>query len=69
MVCASQCEIHHCNTGAGGRKNHDLVIGLCYLHHRGEQGIHFMGRKKWQAIYGSENDFLQKLDLMLATNV
>jgi hypothetical protein len=65
MVCGDYPEIHHCGTGGGGRKNHDLVIGLCFLHHRGAQGIHFMGRKKWQAIYGSEKELLDKLERLM----
>lgn len=65
MVCGSAPEIHHCHTGGGGRKDHDKVIGLCWMHHRGPQGIHFMGRKKWQPIYGAEQELLDKLESML----
>lgn len=65
MICGASPEIHHLFTGAGGRKNHDAVIGLCWLHHRGPQGIHFMGRKKWQTIYGYEQEMLDKLEGML----
>jgi len=68
MICSQPCEIHHCGTGAGGRKNHDKVIGLCWLHHRGPQGIHFMGRKKWQRIYKTEEEFLHILDNLLETS-
>jgi len=65
MVCSSAPEIHHCHTGGGGRKDHDKVIGLCWMHHRGPQGIHFMGRKKWQKIYGTEQEWLDKLEILL----
>lgn len=65
LICGAAPEIHHCHTGGGGRKNHDAVIGLCWLHHRGPQGIHFMGRKKWQAIFGYEQELLDKLESML----
>lgn len=58
-------EIHHCFTGGGGRKNHDHTIGLCYNHHRGKEGIHTIGRKTWQAKYGSEQDLLDKINLIL----
>jgi hypothetical protein len=51
-------EIHHCGTGAGGRKNHMLVIGLCHLHHRGLQGIHTLSRRVWEALYGTEQEHL-----------
>jgi len=69
LICAQPAEIHHCLTGAGGRKNHDKVIGLCYLHHRGKQGIHFMGRKAWARICGTEQELLDKIDLMVATSI
>lgn len=65
MVCGAAPEIHHLFTGAGGRKKHDAVVGLCWLHHRGPQGIHFMGRKKWQPIFGTEQVLLDKLNSLL----
>lgn len=65
MVCGAMPEIHHLFTGAGGRKNHDAVIGLCWLHHRGPQGIHFMGRKAWQRVFGTEQELLDKLESLL----
>ena len=37
-------EIHHCIYGTANRKLSDkygLVIGLCYDHHRGNNGVHF----------------------------
>lgn len=70
MICGAQPELHHCFTGAGGRKNHDHVIPLCWTHHRSPQaGIHGMGRKAWQKKYGTEQELLDKLDLMLASSV
>jgi len=66
IICHSPCEIHHCFTGAGGRKNHDQVLPLCWLHHRSPQaGIHGMGRKAWQRIYGTEQELIDKMELML----
>lgn len=66
VVCAcSMPEIHHALTGAGGRKNHDKVLPLCFNHHRGPQGIHTIGRKAWARIYGTEQELLDKLSLML----
>lgn len=61
-------EIHHAKTGAGGRKDHDLVIPLHYDYHRGKNGIHTIGRKKWQALYGSEDDFLIWVKQQLGEN-
>jgi hypothetical protein len=54
--------IHHCGTEAGGRKDHDKVIGLCFNHHLSkEYGIDGRGKyskKTWQEHYGSEQHFL-----------
>lgn len=62
MACGgcNYIEIHHCGTGGGGRKNHDYVIPLGHYHHRGAEGIHTIGRKKWQAHYGSERELFEK---------
>lgn len=66
QVCgAYEVEIHHALTGMGGRKDHDKVIGLCYDHHRGYQGIHTVGRKRWINNYGTEQSMLDKIDLLL----
>lgn len=58
--CSQPAEIHHCLTGAGGRKDHDKVIGLCAHHHRGQQGIHTLSRKVWEPIYGTEAYHLEQ---------
>lgn len=57
VICGwYETEIHHIETGAGGRKNHDRVIPLCYRHHRGAEGIHFIGRKPWRNQFGTEQE-------------
>lgn len=47
-------EVHHQRTGVGaGRRSPDnLVIPLCPEHHRGNTGIHGMGRKAFERHYG-----------------
>lgn len=65
-ICGSPfVEIHHVGTGAGGRKNHDKVIPLCPEHHRGKTGLHGMGRKAFSRQYGSEQELLDKLEMLL----
>lgn len=51
--------IHHCETGMGGRKDHDKVIPLCHYHHQGEEGLHTLGRRVWQGIYGTEQQLME----------
>lgn len=66
VICgAYDTEIHHATTGGGGRKDHDKVLPLCYDHHRGSHGIHTLGRKAWAKLYGTEQELLDKLALIL----
>jgi hypothetical protein len=45
-------EVHHVRTGTGaGRRGADLVP-LCPEHHRGNTGLHGMGRKAFERAYG-----------------
>lgn len=57
--------VHHAKTGAGGRKNHMLVLPLCYNHHQGKEGIHTMGRKPWQEKFGTEDELLDRVQKQL----
>jgi hypothetical protein len=61
IICGSPPSIHHCETGMGRRKDHDRVLPLCYEHHQGSMGIHTLGRKKWESIYGTEQELMDKL--------
>ena len=63
--CASPGEVHHCGTGSGNRRNHSYVVCLCPTHHRLGLGIHHMGRKAWQAIYGTEMELFEKTERLL----
>ena len=46
--------VHHIRTGIGMgmRASHFDVLGLCYRHHQGEEGIHHMGRRAWERAIG-----------------
>ena len=47
-------ELHHprTGTGAGRRASNMDVLPLCFLHHRGNMGLHGMGRKAFEKYYG-----------------
>ena len=62
----SPCEIHHIRRA--GVRNSSPVIGLCPEHHRGNSGIHGMGRKAFERKYSlTEEDLLrQTLELLNA---
>lgn len=61
ILCGASPHIHHIETGMGRRKNHDRCIPLCHNHHQGKEGIHTLGRKAWQAIYGTEQELHEKV--------
>lgn len=50
---ATPAEVHHIRTGtgAGRRAPDDQTIGLCPEHHRGNTGLHGMGRKAFEIHY------------------
>ncbi len=59
-------QIHHCGTGAGGRKKHSYVIPLCEYHHTGKMGIdrRSYGATEevldWEATFGTERELFEE---------
>lgn len=46
-------EVHHVRMEVGwGRDGHFNTIPLCMEHHRGNTGIHMMGRNRFAEMYG-----------------
>lgn len=66
---AYEVTVHHCriNTGMGVRPSHYDTIPLCHHHHQGAEGIHTIGKKTWEAKYGSQQDMLEKTKELLCT--
>ena len=61
-------EIHHPRMGVGMamRASNFDVIPLCPEHHRGNQGIHGMGRKAFERMYGlTESDLQERVQQLL----
>jgi hypothetical protein len=52
-------EIHHLRR-YGGKRSLAEVIPLCPEHHRGNTGLHGLGRKGFENKYGIDEDFLLK---------
>lgn len=69
--CHGRMTIHHCGTGAGGRKDHDKVICLCWGHHLGPEGIDGkkISKRAWQEKYGSEVTLLAKTEKLLSAEL
>jgi hypothetical protein len=53
---------HHIGIKMGKRKNHLRIIALCYRHHQGDEGFHTLGRKKWEARYGTEEELYERAE-------
>ena len=41
-------ELHHLRTGGWGKGDYKTLMPLCYIHHRGAEGIHTLGTKAWE---------------------
>ena len=62
--------VHHLtgleNGRAMGRKApDDHTIGLCLHHHTGFLGVHTMGKRAWEAEFGSQADYLEMTNQLL----
>ena len=62
------CEIHHIRDvglGLGVRNSHTNTLPLCPEHHRGNEGIHGMGRKAWERKYSTQQELLEQVQRIL----
>jgi len=58
------CEIHHLRHA--GRRDSAPFIGLCPEHHRGNTGVHGMGRKAFAVKYSvTEEDLLTQTEALI----
>jgi len=65
-------EIHHprAGVGMGRRSSNSAAIPLCPEHHRGNSGVHGMGRKAFARHYGlTEEDLLEQVTHLLSQSV
>jgi len=63
------CEIHHIRRA--GKRSNAPVIGLCPEHHRGDSGIHGLGRKAFERKHkvSEEELLIESLELLIAGGV
>ena len=45
-------ELHHLRGNGWGRGDYKTVMGLCFNHHRGPEGIHHIGTRLWERDFG-----------------
>lgn len=61
-------EIHHIRDvglGLGVRNDNANTLPLCPLHHRGNEGIHGMGRKAWERKFATQSELLEQVKEIL----
>jgi hypothetical protein len=52
-------ELHHLRADGWGKGGYKTLIPLCFLHHRGELGVHGLGTKGFVQYYGfTQQDLL-----------
>lgn len=63
------CEIHHIRR-FGMKRDNAPVIGLCTEHHRGNTGVHGLGRKTFATHYNlTEEDLLELTNKLLMEEI
>jgi len=71
-ICQRPAEIHHLighkYKGMGMKADDIYTIGLCPEHHRGNQGIHHLGMRIWEDIYGSQDYHLTRVEKFIEKN-
>jgi len=67
ILCGGPATIHHCGTYLSGGRNHKRVISLCWQHHLGPEGIDgkVISKREWEKRYGTEEELLAKVDMLL----
>ena len=61
LICGAPACIHHVRRYGEKRKN-SKIAPLCYYHHQGVEGIHFMGKKRWEAKYMTQDNLLKMVE-------
>lgn len=61
-------QVHHRITGRGaGKKAPDTdTVGLCFHHHTGPEGLHTLGRRAWERLFGvTELELIEETQMLL----
>jgi hypothetical protein len=71
IICGGIPEIHHNtkNRGYGAKSSNYDIMPLCVRHHRGEEGIHHIGVKTWEAKYGDQDDLVNQVKLRVYAHI
>ena len=62
IICGQPPQIHHLigvkYRGMGQKADDQYTIPLCLDHHTGAEGIHTLGKRPWEAKYGTQEELL-----------
>jgi hypothetical protein len=71
VVCMRPPEIHHLigykYSSLSKKADDSNTIPLCVEHHRGSQGIHHLGMRPWEKVYGTQEHLLNIVNKHLTT--
>lgn len=70
LICGRPPQIHHLRglefgTGVGKKSDDDKTIGLCLLHHTGQNGYHH-SPGEFEQKYGSQSELLEKQNRLIS---
>lgn len=70
LICRQPPQMHHLRglefgTGTGKKASNDLTIGLCMMHHTGNDGYHH-SPATFEAKYGTQANLLEKQNRLIA---
>ena len=73
VICLRPAEIHHLigykYSSLSKKADDSNTIPLCLEHHRGKQGIHHLGMRAWEKVFGTQEYLLGIVNKRLtATN-
>lgn len=57
LICDMPAEIHHVRR-FGEKRKHEKATPLCPFHHRGQEGIHTLGKNRWERRYMTQDELL-----------
>ena len=70
-ICGMPPQIHHLIgtkwRGMGQKSDDRNTIPLCLHHHTGAEGVHTIGKKTWEAKYGTQEELLEQTEAKLCT--
>ena len=71
VICGGIPEIHHNtkNRGYGAKSSNYDIMPLCVHHHRGEEGIHHIGVKTWEAKFRDQDNLVKRVKLRVYADI